>query len=145
MTTTTKNNQLNVTYNNVLNNNALRTAIETQYIPSLPQFPFPIHFSGTFDYEDPDYTGYLASMIFQLILIFDAKPSLSPLSIMVHSYSNLEFINSSIIINLEPEQTIDYETTKSIVNNIRDSWYNTLNIRVIPNTNTLIFNISETF
>lgn len=143
--TTTKNNQLNVTYNNVLNNNALRTAIETQYIPSLPQFPSPIHFSGTFDYENPDYTGYLASIIIQLISIFDAKPSLSPLSIMVHSYSNLEFIHSSIIINLKPEQTIDYETAKSIANNIQENWDNTLNITVIPNPNTLVFNISETF
>lgn len=134
------------TYAQILNNPQQRNEIETEYLPyKLPKFDFPINFSASFAYEDPDHEGYLSSMIDHIISILDAKPSINILSITIFSYSNEDFINSSICIMLKPNQSIDFPDAQIIANNIKDNWDNPIQISVIPNNHILILNMHENF
>lgn len=64
------------TYQSIFNS-PLKSQIENEYSSyPLPQFSFPINFSVTFDFPNPDIPGYLSSTIDHIISILDAKPSL---------------------------------------------------------------------
>ncbi len=133
------------TYQSILNS-PLKSQIENEYSSyPLPQFDFPINFSVTFDFPNPDIPGHLSSILDHIISILDAKPSLNILSITIFAYSNEDYINTSINIMLKPNQSIDLDTSQSIANNISYNWDNPIQINTIPNNNILILNMHEQY
>ena len=134
------------TYQSIFKSPLLRAQIENEY-PSypLPKIDFPINFSATFDFPNPDIPGYLSSIIDHIISILDAKPSLNIFSITIFAYSNKDYINTSINIMLKPNQSLDLDTAKSIANNIQYNWPNPIQINTIPNNNILILNMHEQY
>lgn len=133
------------TYQSIFNS-PLKSQIENEYSSyPLPQFDFPINFSVTFDFPNPDIPGYLSSIIDHIISILDAKPSLNILSITIFAYSNEDYINTSINIMLKPNQSINLDTAQSIANNIYYNWDNPIQINTIHNNNILILNMHEQY
>lgn len=132
------------TYQSIFDSPLLRAQIENEY-PHYPliKIDFPINFSVTFDFPNPDIPRYFSSIIDHIISILDAKPSLNIFSITIFAYSHKDYINTSINIMLKPNQSLDLDTAQSIANNISYNWPNPIQINTIPNNNILILNMHE--
>lgn len=124
----------------------IKQEIERNYSLNFPQIDFPLNFSITFDLPNPYIPGHLSLIIDHIISILDAKPSLNILTMTIFSYSNKDFVNTSISIMLKPDQTINYEDAQSIANPVKyNNWDHPIQINLIPNKHILFINMHEQY